>query len=223
MDPAGPCFDIEQTTDRLSNTDADFVDIIHTSSTLGLQSNIGHADFYPDEGKTQPGCQNVDSRSVGRKRRELKRSIITLLLCNKPVDFYTNATDERSLTKRFVDITNSFFVCSHGRAYLYYIESLTNSNCNFLSNKCSSWENYKKGRCYNCESNLMGFYSTKPVVNSYYYLSVNSQSNFCVTPTFTNSTSDNSYCSNSISIHKIGFNFYFIILAIIINKLGILV
>ena len=60
LDPALPSFDhFKEADQRLDETDAQFVDIIHTcAGTLGLFSPIGHVDFYPNGGTpSQPGCQ----------------------------------------------------------------------------------------------------------------------------------------------------------------------
>lgn len=60
LDPALPSFDHYKEADqRLDQTDAQFVDIIHTcAGTLGLFAPIGHVDFYPNGGTpSQPGCQ----------------------------------------------------------------------------------------------------------------------------------------------------------------------
>lgn len=45
--------------ERLSETDADYVDVIHTDAgVFGIPDPIGHADFYPNGGRAlQPGCQ----------------------------------------------------------------------------------------------------------------------------------------------------------------------
>lgn len=58
--------------ERLHHTDAEFVDIIHTATKdwrllglvtlgfipfpVGLREPVGHADFYPNYGTHQPGC-----------------------------------------------------------------------------------------------------------------------------------------------------------------------
>lgn len=38
-------------------SDAQFVDVIHTCANVwGARQSLGHADFWPNEGKSQPGC-----------------------------------------------------------------------------------------------------------------------------------------------------------------------
>ncbi|XP_076294021.1 pancreatic triacylglycerol lipase isoform X2 [Lasioglossum baleicum] len=62
LDPASPLFEtisgIVDPKFRLDATDAHFVDVIHTSgSAFGFLAPLGHADFYPNNGKfPQPGC-----------------------------------------------------------------------------------------------------------------------------------------------------------------------
>jgi hypothetical protein len=45
LDPASPMFERAVDSERLDKSDADFVDVIH-SSRLGLYERIGHVDFY---------------------------------------------------------------------------------------------------------------------------------------------------------------------------------
>lgn len=57
LDPAGPLFSIDKPHKRLADTDADYVQIIHTDAgNLSVEEPIGHADFYPNGGNEQPGC-----------------------------------------------------------------------------------------------------------------------------------------------------------------------
>ncbi|XP_039757387.1 phospholipase A1 VesT1.02-like, partial [Pararge aegeria] len=57
LDPAGPCFSNIDIGARLDSTDAEYVDVIHTNAgMLGLQEPVGHKDFYPNNGMSQPGC-----------------------------------------------------------------------------------------------------------------------------------------------------------------------
>lgn len=53
--PLGTVIDVSR---RLSKTDANFVDVIHTNGgMLGFPISVGHADFYPNGGGIyQPGC-----------------------------------------------------------------------------------------------------------------------------------------------------------------------
>ncbi|XP_047357407.1 pancreatic lipase-related protein 2-like [Vespa velutina] len=62
LDPASPLFEtisgIVDPEFRLDPTDAQFVDVIHTSGpAFGFLAPLGHADFYPNNGEfPQPGC-----------------------------------------------------------------------------------------------------------------------------------------------------------------------
>ncbi|CAH2099638.1 unnamed protein product [Euphydryas editha] len=106
LDPAQPCFRTLNLIERLDDTDADFVDVIHTNGRLlqkigfGLPDPIGHADFYPNGGMRQPGCANK-----------------------------TNSFWSRLLPESVSRLQQA--ICSHGRAYLLFTESLINNNCTF--------------------------------------------------------------------------------------------
>ena len=57
LDPAGPLFYVNEPEDCLDPTDGTYVHVIHTNGgRLGLFSALGHADYYPNGGKKQPGC-----------------------------------------------------------------------------------------------------------------------------------------------------------------------
>ncbi|WP_411026850.1 lipase family protein, partial [Salmonella sp. s55044] len=58
LDPAGPGFSGESDGGcRLDLNDADFVDNIHTDDdTYGSSTDMGHVDFYPNGGSSQPNC-----------------------------------------------------------------------------------------------------------------------------------------------------------------------
>ncbi|KAG4073150.1 hypothetical protein HA402_002539 [Bradysia odoriphaga] len=57
LDPAGPLFTIDRPEDRLHWTDADYVEVQFTDiGRLGFSEPIGHANFYPNWGTSQPGC-----------------------------------------------------------------------------------------------------------------------------------------------------------------------
>lgn len=55
LDPAGPLWDCD--LDRISKTDAAYVEIIHTNiHDYGISQPCGDADFYVNGGDIQPGC-----------------------------------------------------------------------------------------------------------------------------------------------------------------------
>jgi pancreatic triacylglycerol lipase len=63
MDPAGPWFEGKDHPDiGLDPSDATLVDVMHTNGEAGIILNLGtmkplgHMDFYPNGGGTQPGC-----------------------------------------------------------------------------------------------------------------------------------------------------------------------
>ncbi|XP_066247225.1 pancreatic triacylglycerol lipase-like [Euwallacea similis] len=57
LDPAGPLFTESNINNRLDPTDANYVHVIHTNDgLLGFRINMGHSDYYPNGGSTQPGC-----------------------------------------------------------------------------------------------------------------------------------------------------------------------
>lgn len=64
LDPAGPDFEtksiihLHKSFDCISRNDADYVQIMHTNGNrYGLSKSVGHADFYPNGGMSQPGCK----------------------------------------------------------------------------------------------------------------------------------------------------------------------
>lgn len=57
LDPASPLFRYRNVAGRLAENDARYVEIIHTAAgSLGFSSPIGTASFYPNGGRSQPGC-----------------------------------------------------------------------------------------------------------------------------------------------------------------------
>ncbi|CAF4798813.1 unnamed protein product [Rotaria sp. Silwood1] len=65
LDPAGPFFEGKTTSVRLDQSDAKFIDVIHTNTELALGLGLGsddpsgHVDFFVNGGKQQPGCPSV--------------------------------------------------------------------------------------------------------------------------------------------------------------------
>ncbi|XP_063827804.1 lipase member H-like [Ostrinia nubilalis] len=64
LDPAGPLWGGDR--ERLVETDARYVEVMHTNTLfLGFTDPCGHADFYPNGGRSMPGCW-TNSCSHGR-------------------------------------------------------------------------------------------------------------------------------------------------------------
>lgn len=58
LDPADPLYDESMVQNRLSPHDANYVQVIHTNGDLfGIEYPMGHADFYPNWGNEQRGCE----------------------------------------------------------------------------------------------------------------------------------------------------------------------
>ncbi|XP_037031482.1 lipase member H-A-like [Bradysia coprophila] len=57
LDPGGPLFSLDVPADRIDHTDANHVEIhITDAGRLGFPHPVGHANFYPNWGTSQPGC-----------------------------------------------------------------------------------------------------------------------------------------------------------------------
>lgn len=58
LDPAKPMYNGAGIDKRVDAVDAEHVQVIHTcAGSLGLAEPIGTSDFYPNDGKKQPGCR----------------------------------------------------------------------------------------------------------------------------------------------------------------------
>jgi len=76
LDAAAPCFENKLATScfdgnyvSLSKDDADFVDAIHTHARFyGYTRPIGHVDFYPNGGFSQPGCKTIQFGTCSHSR-----------------------------------------------------------------------------------------------------------------------------------------------------------
>lgn len=65
-------------TKRLCDSDAEYVDVIHTDSgILGIPIPIGQSDFYPNGGRAlQPGCQQsslIDLNQISKFQMSVER------------------------------------------------------------------------------------------------------------------------------------------------------
>lgn len=137
LDPAGPCFEDYDETNRLSINDADYVDIIHTSVNLGIQKPIGHSDYYVNNARTQPGCYRIN---------EIK---FPILWCD----------DNPQGANRILGNLFNLIKCSHSKAHSYFIESISSKCSKFNAFRCENFDMFKRNECFHCKMNKMGFYS----------------------------------------------------------------
>jgi len=64
LDPAGTLFSYKHPAVRLDQTDAKYVDVIHTASRfVASHEVVGHIDFFPNGGYDQPGCNKTGTLS----------------------------------------------------------------------------------------------------------------------------------------------------------------
>ncbi|XP_074041939.1 lipase member I-like isoform X2 [Leptinotarsa decemlineata] len=94
LDPAGPFFTKKNKDNRLDASDAKFVQVIHTNGgTLGFGSPIGHADYFPNGGKSQNGCgldmfgQCAHSRSYAYYAESLTSKKFVATKCGSYSDY----------------------------------------------------------------------------------------------------------------------------------------
>ncbi|XP_060516287.1 phospholipase A1-like isoform X3 [Cylas formicarius] len=93
LDPAGPLFFEQLPDSRLSITDANYVQVIHTdASFLGVNFEIGHIDFWPNGGFNQPGCDFdiVGTCSHGRSHQYYTESLLNDSFVSRQCDSYNN-------------------------------------------------------------------------------------------------------------------------------------
>jgi pancreatic triacylglycerol lipase len=86
LDPAGPGFESENAENRLSKTDAIYVECIHSNGgNLGLMEPLCTTDFYPNFGVKQPGCNFLirDLCSHSRAWKYFAESLFRFFTANK--------------------------------------------------------------------------------------------------------------------------------------------
>uniref|UniRef100_A0A8C7A0A5 Triacylglycerol lipase n=1 Tax=Nothoprocta perdicaria TaxID=30464 RepID=A0A8C7A0A5_NOTPE len=139
LDPAQPYFQDTPIEVRLDQSDAEFVDVIHTDTAptipylgFGMSTAIGHLDFYPNGGREMPGCgKNPISQIVD--------------------------------LDGIWEGTRDFVACNHLRSYKYYSDSIIYPN-GFLGFACASYDTFKTESCFPCPKGgcpNMGHYADK--------------------------------------------------------------
>ncbi|XP_053692378.1 phospholipase A1-like [Sabethes cyaneus] len=90
LDPAGPAFSDGQ-SDILHQNDAEYVEVLHTSSFAGFNKPLGDADFFANHDQwRQPGCAIISTCSHSRAYEYFVESL------NSPTGFWASPQNSRS-------------------------------------------------------------------------------------------------------------------------------
>ncbi|XP_077289795.1 pancreatic triacylglycerol lipase-like [Arctopsyche grandis] len=138
LDPAEPYFQGMGNHVRLDPSDANFVDIIHTDGKsilllgYGMSQPVGHLDFYPNDGKEQPGCELAAGPLI-------------------PLTLVRQGLEEASRV---------LVACNHVRAIKLFVDSI-NGKCPYIGHQCPSYQHFLDGKCFNCAHGcaIMGFHA----------------------------------------------------------------
>ncbi|XP_030748654.1 pancreatic triacylglycerol lipase-like [Sitophilus oryzae] len=93
MDPAGVLYFENFPDARLSEGDAQYVEAVHTdASLLGVYYSVGNSDFWPNGGKSQPGCELdvFGSCAHGRSYLYIGESITNNNFYSRECDSYSD-------------------------------------------------------------------------------------------------------------------------------------
>uniref|UniRef100_A0A1B0BCD7 Lipase domain-containing protein n=1 Tax=Glossina palpalis gambiensis TaxID=67801 RepID=A0A1B0BCD7_9MUSC len=133
LDPAAPMFTMPTIVApkyRLDENDAQFVQVLHTSSgTLGTSVKCGHADFYPNGGTVpQPNCQQSSQIPETRNRNPISCSHSTAAV------FFKQSMDPTypflgTHCDSYTDFVNG--LCAHGHLGRFGVHSKQLNHGNF--------------------------------------------------------------------------------------------
>uniref|UniRef100_A0A182P9X9 Lipase domain-containing protein n=1 Tax=Anopheles epiroticus TaxID=199890 RepID=A0A182P9X9_9DIPT len=151
LDPAEPYFQGMGPIVRLDPTDATLVDVIHTDGRsvfrleipgYGMSHACGHLDFYPNNGKEQPGCALSQEGAA-----------------TIPLTLIKDGIEEASRV---------LLACNHIRAIKLFIDSI-NGKCPYVAHRCPSYQHFLSGNCFKCTSGncaLMGYHASLPITTA---------------------------------------------------------
>lgn len=126
MDPAEPLFTDSDTLVSLDRNDAMFVDVIHSDTLPITRGGLG----MPNPIGHLDFYPNGGFNNPG---------------CDASVDWYINQEQGS-----FFNGVQQFLSCNHLRSYQYMTESIL-SPCDFTAVTCDSYEEFKEGRCFECD------------------------------------------------------------------------
>ena len=177
LDPAGPLFDSKALTEKLDYDDAYFVDIIHTSKRFGITQNLGHMNFYQDNGPSKVNaCDKIIDRFENQENviiyEEEKNSkdyndiLITdevdsisfssvSSLMNYAKKFWNKIKDFFSKKpKRIFLKAHQFFGCSHLMSVRFFLYSI--NTCEFNAKYCDSISDFQRNNCFKINNSFIG-------------------------------------------------------------------
>ncbi|KAL4706568.1 hypothetical protein ACJJTC_015766 [Scirpophaga incertulas] len=98
----------------------------------GMSQPVGHLDFYPNNGKEQPGCDLTEGPLV-------------------PLTLVKQGLEEASRV---------LVACNHVRAIKLFTESI-NGKCPYIGHQCPSYQHFLSGKCFHCGHGcaVMGFHA----------------------------------------------------------------
>ncbi|XP_058830872.1 pancreatic triacylglycerol lipase-like [Topomyia yanbarensis] len=158
LDPAEPYFQGMDPIVRLDPGDATLVDVIHTDGRsvfrleipgYGMSHACGHLDFYPNNGKEQPGCALSQEGAA-----------------TIPLTLIKDGIEEASRV---------LLACNHIRAIKLFIDSI-NGKCPYVAHRCPSYQHFLSGNCFKCTSGncaLMGYHASLPITTTRQNISEN--------------------------------------------------
>jgi len=160
LDPASPGFEDEHIDARLDPTDALFIDVIHTDiDGFGAASPLGHVDFYPNGGRSHPGCEDIqydEDESVFAAVKDriicdhrLAHQLFTDAILAKAADDISALSPHASISSSSRTTPNSY-LSSRAPSRTSPIFSRTSSTCSLRSRTCHSFEAYLSGDCLKC-------------------------------------------------------------------------
>lgn len=188
LDPAGPFFAGKPLEEKLHYTDAQLVDIVHTSQQFGLVDKHGHMDFYPDSGPSginacgdilnryenddnvilfEEDSKNGQYQNVTLEEKEFEKPSFFNSLTPKSVQNMLKSLLDKIKNfsfkpKRVFTKVHQFFGCSHLMAVRFFIYSI--NDCEYKAVYCSSRSDFEKNRCarYNLDAfPRMGYYADR--------------------------------------------------------------